>query len=231
MNALASGSASIACSPSNYPVVSVTYSPDRDAGVPGLFFVGVLAQGGQSGGVLTAGNRWVGYEGGSFPFYEKYLTGIPGSISFSIGLPNGSMTTEAYVGYTLYAGHGVYTKKAAAEVAKMIKDRDETKASLIKYGAWTADLEKGWISDIQMIQAAVEHDFYQNQKGVKLLTIPYLDCTPPPPEKSISVRGSPTSGAIQKPLTEAEKAKCVEAQQKVYDALEFLKCLRTPGYY
>lgn len=187
LNALAGVAASITCVPepvpglaASYPVVSVSYSPGNDAGVPGLIYFGALEPGGQGGAVLTPGKVWQAYKGGSYPFYEKYLTGLPGSISFSIGLPNGSMTTAAYVDYELYAGHGAYTKEHVANVQNMLKQQNETKAMLSKMGAWSSELESGMISEMHMIQAAVELDFIKYRKGAKLLTIPYIDCTPPP---------------------------------------------------
>ena len=181
VNALAGGSASVTCSSAHYPVIWFSYSPDGDVGVPGLIFVGVLDKSRSSGAVLRPGDYWTPYQGGSFPFYGAYTGGLPGSVSTVLNFPNGSQNTSEYVGYTLYGGHGAFTAEYRAKALNFISQKDSTKAELMKNGAWTVSNELNAISSMRIMQAAVEHDFTQNGKGIQLLKIPYLDCKPPPP--------------------------------------------------
>lgn len=231
VNVVAGGSATLSCSSSNYPVVSLSYSPDGNIGVPGAIYIGVLDASRKGGAVLTPGDSWAAYQGGSFPIYRSYSDGLPGSVSTLLQLPNGSRNTSEYVGYTLYGGHGAFTPEYRAKVSQMIATNQKIKEGFIRRGEWTPARESRSISDMSMVQAAVEHDFSQNGKVTQLLTIPYLDCTPPPvKEAAVVTVGGATTVVVGKTLE--EKNKCL----KVYnvssggpvDYSTFLACMGTP---
>jgi len=158
------------------PVLNVSYTPGADIGIPGLFWLGALAPDQKSGGVLVGG-RWVGYQGGSYPFQARYDGGMPGMISFSIPLPVSNLTTGEFVGYGVYMGHGVYTGKAAARYASWRADLDSAKARLAANNRNVAAEDAG--ANERLIQALVQKDMTDNGKYGLALVVPYIDCTPP----------------------------------------------------
>ena len=174
--AQAGGTASMSCEwyqNGHAPVLSINYVPGSDSGTPGLFFVGALTPNQQAGAVMTP-QGWITYEGGLYPFLSRYDKGLPGSISLKIPLPDGAMTTAAYVGFGIYAGHGAYTSKGRAAVADRRASLNEAKATLVADGVWNAAFN----SDEGYIYSLVQQDMVDNRKYGLLLTIPYLNCKP-----------------------------------------------------
>jgi hypothetical protein len=174
--AQAGGTASISCGVSQFgqaPVLSIKYLPSGDSGTPGLFFLGALTPNQQAGAVMTP-KGWLTYEGGLYPFQARYDTGLPGSISLEVPLPDGASTTAAYVGFGIYAGHGAYTTKGRAAVAERRASLNEAKAVLVADGMWNSEFN----SDERYIYSLVQKDMVDNRKYGLLLTIPFVDCRP-----------------------------------------------------
>lgn len=173
------GSATVSCANGlgSPPVLSISYSPGSDAGVPGLFWLGVLTPGKSGGAVLTP-NGWIQYQGGLYPYQSQFQGGLPaGGISMSMEFPDGALTTAAYVGYEVYAGHGVYSLEGQQKVAVRRASVTSARNSLVASNQWNSY----YTSDDSTIYAAVQQDMIDGGKYGSLITIPFVDCTPPPP--------------------------------------------------
>ena len=189
--ASAGGSATITCgnaAPGVYnngqaPLLHIHYStPLVDQKMPALFWLGVLSPNQKNGAVLTD-KGWMNYEGGLYPFLYKWGAGLygttdqglPPSISLTIPIPGGAMTTGGFVGFTVYAGHGVYTKAAQEMVANRRAMLNEMKPARVAAGTWRTEYE----SDDLMIWSLAQKDGIDNQKGGAMITVPFIDCTLP----------------------------------------------------
>ncbi len=156
------------------PVVNVSYSPGVDAGAPGLFWLGVLTPDQTQGAVLTP-QGWATYQGGLYPFHARYDSGLPGSVTLSIPFPAGGLNTSGFVGFTIYAGHGVYTNQAQQTVSNRRAMLNGVRAQRIAAGTWQTDYD----SDERMIWSLVQKNMVDNQKFGALLTVPFIDCAIP----------------------------------------------------
>lgn len=182
----AGGSASITCGsapPGVYnngqaPVIRISYTPGVDAGVPGLFWLGVLSPDQKIGAVLTE-QGWTTYQGGLYPFQARYDNGLPGTISLTIPFPvdagSGSLSTSGFVGYSVYAGHGAYTQQSQQMVANRRTMLNSVRAQRIAAGTWSAQYE----SDDMFIWSLIQKNMVENQKFGALITVPFIDCTLP----------------------------------------------------
>lgn len=181
--AQAGGSATVTCGnapPGVYnngqPVVlNVGYTTGADAGVPGLFWIGVLTSDQGSGAVLTMDQGWIVYQGGLYPFQSRYDGGLPGTIAKTIAFPGDPLSTASYVGYSVYIGHGAYGGAAKLKVADRRSALNSVKAKLVAKGVWNSEYE----SDDRYIWSLVQKDMVDNQKYASYLTVPYIDCSVP----------------------------------------------------
>lgn len=181
----AGGSASVTCgnaAPGVYnngqaPVLNVSYTPGVDAGVPGLFWFGVLSPDQTQGAVLTE-QGWATYQGGMYPFQARYDGGLPGTITLTIPFPpngQGTLDTSGFVGYSIYAGHGAYTSQGQQTVANRRAMLNSVRAQRIAAGTWQADYD----SDDRFIWSLVQKNMVDNQKFGALLAVPFIDCALP----------------------------------------------------
>lgn len=108
------------------PILHVQYS-SGEAGLPGLFYLGVSTPDGELGALRT-GNSWTNYKGGMLPFQSRYDGGMPASIYLKIPFPGGGLTTDPYVGYQVGAGHGVFTPTSRGLVEKRQAILERTKS-------------------------------------------------------------------------------------------------------
>jgi hypothetical protein len=175
----AGGSAAVVCSGDPVgggavPLVQVRYLVGADAGTPGLFWLGLFSADQTKGAALTA-SGWQTYTGGLYPFQARYDAGFPTTITLSIPFPAGVQTTRDYVGYSVYAGDGVYTAAMQQQVADRRAALNAEKPDLVASGRWSAAFD----SDDSYIWALIQRDMTDNKKYGPLLTIPYLSCLPP----------------------------------------------------
>jgi hypothetical protein len=167
----ASGIATVACGPNAAPVLELSYDSGSDAGVPGLLFLGVLAPDKSIGAAMTE-SGWVQYEGGLYPFMTRFDTAFPATTKRSLPFPAGSSSTQQYVGYGVYIGHGVLSPAAQAMVMARRAGLTEAKPSMIAAGTWTKEYE----SDDRFKWSLVQKDMTDNNKFALALVIPFLDC-------------------------------------------------------
>lgn len=179
--AQAGGQASITCGngfSGATPQLNVTYTPGVDAGNPGLLWLGVLSPNQTIGAVLDITNNWIAYEGGLYPPNKRFDGGIPGTVTISVPFPGnqyGTPTnTSQYVGYSVYMGHGIYTKTAADMVASRRTFLNSIKAERQAQGTWRAEYN----DDTQMMWSLVQKNMVDNNKYGSVLTIPFIDCAP-----------------------------------------------------
>lgn len=180
-SAHAGGTATVECSrPGDttglnaVPVLQVSYSTGVDAGTPGLFWFGIISQDQTLGSVLTQ-KGWQNYEGGLYPFQSRYDGGLLQRITLSIPFPDGAQNTGAYVGYKVYAGHGVYSYGMRQKVADRRNALNNVKPEMVAKGRWRPEFD----SDDQYIWTLIQKDMVDNNKYGPIVTIPYVDCTPP----------------------------------------------------
>jgi|ThiBio_inoc_biof_1041523.scaffolds.fasta_scaffold00229_32 hypothetical protein len=161
------------------PTLNVTYSPAADAGNPGLFWFGLLTPDQQFANALDITGNWVQYLGGLYPPHKRFDAGLPGTITVSVPFPadqygSAPTNTSQFVGYTIYAGHGIYTQQAA----QMVNDRrtylNSVKAERQAKGTWKAAYE----DDTQFMWSLVQKDMTDKTKWGAVITVPYIDCAP-----------------------------------------------------
>jgi hypothetical protein len=180
--AYAGGSATITCgnaAPGVYnngqaPVLHINYTAGVDAGAPGLFWLGVLSPDQTRGAVLTQ-QGWATYQGGMYPFQARYDNGIPGTVTVTIPFPTSSLSTAGFVGFSVYAGHGVYTPRSQEMVAQRRAMLNSIRAQRIAAGTWSAEYE----TDDRYIWSLIQGDMVNNNKFGAVITVPFIDCTPP----------------------------------------------------
>lgn len=168
----AGGSATVICDRLS-PALEVTYNSAADAGVPGLFWVGVLTPN-QSGGAFHTAKGWEAYTGGLYPYSVRYDTGFPRTIKVTLPFPSSGYTTREYVGYTVYTGHGVYTQAMRDQVRERREAVNLVKPDMVAKGLWRAEFG----SDDYHMLALVQHDLTMNKKYGMIYTIPFVDCNP-----------------------------------------------------
>jgi hypothetical protein len=179
-SAIAGGQATVACSvpgdsfgPNAVPVLQVSYSTGADAGIPGLFWFGVISQDQTIGSVLTP-QGWQNYYGGLYPFQARYDGGFTSNITLSIPFPDGVQTTAAFVGYNVYAGHGIYSTDSREKVVARRASLNSVKPDMVAKGRWRPEFD----SDDNFIWSLIQRDMVDNKKYGPILSIPYVDCTP-----------------------------------------------------
>lgn len=173
LNATASGIASVTCGDNQSPVLVVKYASDADAGVPGLIYLGVLSPDRTSGAIMSE-QGWVQYQSGLYPFMIRFDSGLPGIYTRTVPFPVGSTSTAAFVGFSVYMGHGAFTVQSKAKVAERRVMLNNAKTALVEAGAWNSE----YSSDDRYIYALTQKDMIDNNKNSVVLTIPYLDCNP-----------------------------------------------------
>ena len=185
-SAIAGGSATITCGnapPGVYnngqvPQLTINYTPGVDAGAPGLFWLGVLSPDQNSGAVMTQ-QGWATYQGGLYPFQARYDNGLPGTVTLTIPFPvdpqSGTLSTAGFVGFSVYAGHGVYTQQAQQLVANRRAMLNSVRAQRIAAGTWQADYD----TDDRFIWSVIQKNMVENNKFGALITVPFIDCTLP----------------------------------------------------
>lgn len=152
------------------PILQVSYGTGRDAGKPGLFWIGVLSEDQRSGAVLTT-KGWEGYEGGLYPYQSRFDMGLTPIIKLNTPLPGKS--TSPWAGYTVFAGHGVYTPDSRQKVASRRATLDSTKELLISKGGWRPEYE----TDDYYMWTLVQRDMVNGNKYGPIFTIPNINCT------------------------------------------------------
>lgn len=186
-SAYASASATVTCGPSQQqgsvvgwgavPTINVSYATGQDAGQPGVFWLGILTPDQQVADALDTGQRWIQYTGGLYPPNQVFVNGLPGVVTVSIPFPSnpdGSTATDTsqFVGYTIYAGHGVLTAQAKQQVAYRRQYLTANKARMQQDGTWSSAYE----TDTQFEWALVQKDMTDNKKWGAVLTVPYVSC-------------------------------------------------------
>lgn len=169
----AAGAATIVCSSAGTPNLQVSYSTGPDAGMPGLFWLGIISRDMTLGSVLTP-QGWKDYTGGLYPFQARYDNGLMPSIKLEIPFPNGVGNTRQYAGYSIYAGHGAYTQASRQKVAERRAALATVKPDLVAQGRWRAEFD----SDEFYMWTLIEKDMKDGNKYGPILTIPYVDCAP-----------------------------------------------------
>ena len=179
-SAQAGGQAAVICStpgdsfgPSSVPVLQAYYSTGPDAGTPGLFWFGVISQDQTVGSVLTP-QGWQNYYGGLYPFQARYDNGLGARVTLSIPFPDGVQTTSAYVGYNVYAGHGVFSSDSRDKVVARRAALNTVKPDMVAKGRWRPEFD----TDDNFIWSLIQRDMVDNKKYGPILSIPYVDCTP-----------------------------------------------------
>lgn len=145
------------------PVININYSPGGDVGKPGLFYIGVLTPQGNKGAFFT-GNSWIAPGGGLFPFYSRHDGGFPSSLRVKVPFPGAGLTTGAYVGYEIYAGHGVLTAAGRAQVNEHNELYRQAQQPRTDGG-------------LHHIQTLVQGDLMTKSKYNSMGVIPFIDCT------------------------------------------------------
>lgn len=182
--AFAAGRASLTCG-SNGPVyemdngngngqpvyLNVSYPTGGDAGTPGLFWVGIISPDQKVGAVLTE-RGWEEYQGGLYPFQSRHDGGLPGTISLSLPFPNNALTTNPYVGYSVYLGHGAYTTAMRQKVADRRAALDRVKPTLVASGKWNPEFDR----DERFIWSLIQKDMVDQGKYGAVVTIPAVSC-------------------------------------------------------
>lgn len=156
------------------PTLTLTYSPGADGGSPGVFYVGITDPAQQQASFLDQTNTWQAYPGGLYIPEGVYQGGIPGSITLKAAMPGTDYTTSAYVGWTIYAGHGILTSDAQALVANRRSALNAVKPQRVAAGTWNPDYD----SDDRFKLSLVQKNMVDAQKYMPAITVPMVDCTP-----------------------------------------------------
>jgi hypothetical protein len=162
------------------PTLHVTYSPGADAGTPGLFWFGILTPDQQFAEALDITGTWVQYLGGLYPPNQRFDNGLPGTVTVNVPFPAdqyGSvpLTTSQYVGYTVYAGHGIYSQQSQQMVAIRRESLNAVKPQRVAAGTWNSAYD----DDTNFMWSLIQKDMTDNNKWGAVITIPFVDCTPP----------------------------------------------------
>jgi hypothetical protein len=159
------------------PTLNITYYTGGDAGKVGLTFLGVLSQDQTVGAVLNMSDGWIPYEGGLYPPHRRYDSGMPGTVTVNVPFPkdaygNQPNTTSAWVGYSIYMGHGFYTTEAQRMVSTRRTYLNSIKADKQAKGTWRSEYD----DDNLFMWSLVQKNMTDNGKYGHMLTIPYLNC-------------------------------------------------------
>jgi hypothetical protein len=147
-----------------------------EAGLPGLIWVGMHNPAKTAAYLLDLQGGWDAYNGGLLSPAGRYDNGLPGTLVIDVALPPGSTpgTTDAYVGWQIYEGHGVLTQKSIQQVAQRRQALDAIKPSRVAAGTWPASYD----SDDQIKWSLVQKDMTDNGKYVLAMTVPAINCAP-----------------------------------------------------
>lgn len=148
-----------------------------EPGQPGLVWVGMHNPQKTAAYLLNLQGGWDAYKGGLLSPAGRYDGGLPAAMIVDVPLPPGSSfgTNDAYVGWQIYEGHGVYTAQAQKIVAQRRATLNEIKPSRVAAGTWNPIYD----SDEQIQWSLVQKDMTDNGKYVAVLSVPLVNCTPP----------------------------------------------------
>lgn len=176
----AAGTATVFCSKPGdsygagaVPILQVSYNTGPDVGTPGLFWFGIISQDQTLGSVLTP-QGWQNYSGGLYPFQARYDSGLLPRITLSLPFPGKVQNTSGYVGYSVYAGHGMYSYDMRQKVADRRTALNKAKPDMVAKGRWRPEFD----SDDNYIWSLIQKDMVDNKKYGALFIIPYVDCAP-----------------------------------------------------
>lgn len=181
VSANAQTSATISCAngAGSPPVLQLSYYPGSDAGQPGMFWVALSDPNTRQIINLTQDNTFHAWTGGLNAPAGIYYNGLPGTINVAASATdsNGSPVLDVtpYAGWTVSAGHGVYTSAAQALTAARRASLNALKPQYLAAGKpWPAAYD----DDTQFIWAAIQKDMADNNRVYAVMTAPTLDCTP-----------------------------------------------------
>lgn len=185
-HAYAQNVATISCSGNggalSTPIINVVYSPRAaDALRPGLVWVALIPPDTSTRPYFyTLNSSWQQYQGGLFIPAARYDGGLPSSVTLAMPFPTitdgidvmRTSTTDNWLGWTIYAGHGVLTDRAMQLVQTRRAVLESQRAEREANGTWPSDYE----SDDRMKWSLVMKDMDDNKKFQGLLTVPHVDC-------------------------------------------------------
>jgi hypothetical protein len=148
----------------------------NEPGQPGLVWVGMHNPAKTAAYLLNMQGGWDTYNGGLLSPAGRYDNGLPATLSIDVALPLGSSpgTTDAYVGWQIYEGHGVLTSASMQQVAQRRQALDAIKPSRVAAGTWPASYD----SDDQLKWSLVQKDMTDNSKYVLATSVPPINCAP-----------------------------------------------------
>lgn len=170
------------------PVLTFT-ATTKDAGKPGLLWIGVHTPDKKFGYFLNLNGVWEQYTGGLYPPNKRFDGGLPERARMRVPLPsqaNGADSTAAFAGWEIYVGYGALTK-ADEEV---IKTRRKAIQDARKSGQKLDHPE--YDSDERLAWALVQKNMVDNQKYRRVIVVPNMSCA----EKSARI---PTAAKGEKP--------------------------------
>lgn len=146
----------------------------NEPGQPGLVWVGMHNPAKTAAYLLDLQGNWQAYNGGLLPPAGRYDGGLPTTMTLDVTLPAGSTlgSSDAFVGWQVYEGYGVYTPKSRQMVAERRSALNEIKPTRVAAGKWNAEYD----SDDRFIWSLVQKDMTDNSKYVNVMTIPYVNC-------------------------------------------------------
>ncbi|MFX1767967.1 hypothetical protein PWP93_36470 [Paraburkholderia sp. A1RI-2L] len=148
-----------------------------EPGQPGLVWVGMHNPDKTAAYLLNLQGGWDAYNGGLYSPAGRYDNGLPATMNLDVPLPPGASfgSTDAFVGWQVYEGHGVYTPLAQSQVALRRATLNALKPSRVAAGTWNPAYD----SDDEIKWTLVQKDMTDNSKYADVLSIPYVNCTPP----------------------------------------------------
>ena len=169
----------------NQPVLKFSATTGLDAGKPGLFWVGVHTPDQKYGYFFNAQGTWDQYTGGLYTPHKRFDSGLPPSIQMRIPIPSqmGADSSDAYVGWEIYAGHGALTKEDEAA----IKSRRIAISEARKSGQNLADSE--YNSDERFAWGLVQKNMVDNKKYYRVIVVPQNICPQSPSRTTSTSRG------------------------------------------
>lgn len=180
----ASGNASIRCDgPAAKPVMQVTYSPDGDAGAPGLFWLALVSPDETLAFVLSQRGwlrfdnlqpwGWTATQSDQSVHWGRYDQGLPPAIGLVAPFPDTvSSSTGAYAGYSLYLAHGVLSTADQERVRVRREVLNAAKPALMERGRWRPEND----DDLGYSHSLVQRDMRVNRKFGVATIVPDIDC-------------------------------------------------------
>ncbi len=146
--------------------ITARYEPGEDIGRAGLVWLTLVPPTMTAPLVYTLDGSWQEYQGGLFVPAGRYDAGLPRLFTATTAV------SDQYVGWTVYAGHGVLTDKARQTIAWRRQVLDAQRAQRIAAGTWHREYE----SDERVTWSLVQKDADDNKKFTALGIIP--SCNP-----------------------------------------------------